>query len=411
MARKAKDLSAFSVARLDAPGLHFVGEVPGLALQVLPTGGRTWVLRVVIAGKRRDMGLGGYPGVTLAGARDAARIARAKVKQGIDPIEEQKANRSAMVASRAAAVSFEQCATLYIAGHRTEWKAGSKSEQQWTNTLSTYAFPVMGSLLVRDVDVAHVLNAVAPIWSSKTETATRVRNRIELVLDWATALKYRDGPNPARWRGHLDKLLPRPSKVSKTEHHRALPWTEVGAFMVRLRASAGMAARALEFAILTAARSGEVRGATWSEIDLDGARWTVPAERMKIPKEHLVPLSPACISLLKSLPRMAGSEYVFPAPRGGELSDMSMTAVLRRLEVDAVPHGFRSSFKDWATECTNYGNEVSEMALAHAIGDKVEEAYRRGALYEKRRRMMTAWAAYCAKVTTKGAVIPIRAKA
>lgn len=405
MARKAKDLTAFSVARLNTPGMHFVGEVPGLALQVLRTGGRTWVLRIVIAGKRRDMGLGGYPAVTLAGARDAARVARAKVKQGIDPIEEAKALRSAMEAARASAVTFEECATRYIAAHSPAWKEGSKSEQQWINTLATYAFPVMGSLLVRDVDVPHVLDVVEPIWASKTETASRVRNRIELVLDWATAKKYRSGSNPARWRGHLDKLLPRPSKVSKPEHHRALPLTEISAFMVRLRASSGMGARALEFAILTAARSGEARGATWSEIDLDGARWTVPASRMKVPKEHLVPLSPACISLLKALPRMAGTDYVFPAPRGGELSDMAMTAVLRRMKVDAVPHGFRSTFRDWASERTNYPRDVAEMALAHSIGDKVEAAYRRGDLFQKRTRMMADWTTFCAKVGTRSATI------
>ena len=410
MARKAKDLSAFSVAQLTTPGMHFVGEVPGLALQVLPTGGRTWVLRIVIGDKRRDMGLGGFPGVTLAGARDAARIARAKVKQGIDPIEEARANQSALRASLAAAVSFEDCASRYIEAHSASWK-DAKSSQQWRNTLATYAYPVMGSLLVRDVAMAHVLDVLEPIWHIKTETATRLRGRIESVLDWATVRGYRDGLNPARWKGHLDKVLPAADKVSKTKHHPALPVADVGAFITELRMLQGTGARALEFAILTAARSGEVRGATWDEFDFDGAVWTVPAERMKMKKAHRVPLSPAALALLKALPKMADSPYAFAAPRGGMLSGMTLTAVVRRLNAPAVPHGFRSSFRDWASERTNYARDAAEMALAHAIGDKVEAAYRRGDLFNKRVRMMADWASFCAKVEGKSSIIPIKKKA
>jgi integrase len=356
------------------------------------------------------MGLGGFPAVTLAGARDAARVARAKVRQGIDPIEDARANQSALRASLAAAVSFEECAGRYVEAHAASWK-NAKSSQQWRNTLATYAFPVMGSLLVRDVGMAHVLDVLEPIWHTKTETATRLRGRIESVLDWATVRGYRDGLNPARWKGHLDKVLPAADKVSKTKHHPALPVGDVGAFMTELRELQGTGARALEFVILTAARSGEVRGATWAEIDLDDAVWTVPAERMKMKKAHRVPLSPAAVELLKGLPKMAGSPYVFAAPRGGMLSDMTLTAVVRRLEAPAVPHGFRSSFRDWASERTNYPRDAAEMALAHAIGDKVEAAYRRGDLFNKRVRMMADWSAFCAKVESKGAVIPMHKKA
>ena len=234
-----------------------------------------------------------------------------------------------------------------------------------------------------------------------------MRGRIESVLDWATARGLRDGENPARWRGHLDQLLLKPSKVTSVEHHPALPVGDVGAFMARLRDADGMGARALEFVILTAARSGEVRGATWAEIDLDAKVWTVPATRMKGGKEHRVPLSEAALALLQALPKMAGTELVFPAPRGGALSDMTLTAVLRRMQVPAVPHGFRSTFRDWAAERTNYPRDVAEMALAHAIGDKVEAAYRRGDLFQNRTLMMADWAAFLVRAETKGQVIEL----
>jgi integrase len=408
LGRKAAELTPLAVQRLKTPGMHFVGGVSGLALQVLPTGGRTWVLRVVIGGRRRDMGLGGYPDVTLAGARDAARDARAKIRSGIDPIEEARAKRSELKASRASALTFEDCAGRYIKAHTPGWR-NEKHAGQWTNTLTTYAYPVMGSLLVRDVGVSHVLAVLEPIWSTKPETATRVRGRIESVLDWAAARTYRDKDNPARWKGHLDKLLPRRSKVKKVEHHTALPVPEIGEFMVELREQEGMGARALEFAILTAARSGEVRGATWSEINLKTAIWKIPGDRMKAGREHRVPLSEAAVSLLNALPRLADNDLVFFAPRGGQLSDMTLTAVLRRMKVDAVPHGFRSTFRDWAAERTNYPGDMAEMALAHAIGDKVEAAYRRGDLFDKRRRMMNDWAAFCSRPETKGKVISMRA--
>jgi integrase len=304
-------------------------------------------------------------------------------------------------------VTFEQAARSYIAAHESGWR-NAKHAQQWRNTLASYAYPEIGGLMVRNVELAHVLAVLEPIWTEKTETATRLRGRIEQVLDWATARGHRDGLNPARWRGHLDKLLARPSKIVDVEHHAALPFTEMGDFMRRLSDANGTGARALEFAILTAARSGEVRGATWAEIDLKAAVWTVPGNRMKMGREHRAPLSPPAISLLKLLPRMAGTDLVFPAPRGGTLSDMTLTAVVRRMKVAAVPHGFRSTFRDWASERTNYPRDVAEMALAHSIGDKVEAAYRRGDLFEKRRRLMADWATFCGRTQPKGAVVSMR---
>lgn len=406
MARRAKPLSAFSVARLTEPGLHFVGDVPGLALQVLPSGARTWILRAMMGTKRRDMGLGGYPAVTLAGARDAARVARAKIKEGIDPINEARAKQSALRASASSAISFEECAERFVASHSAGLK-NAKSEMQWRNTLAKYAYPVMGKLLVRDVAMTHVLQVLEPIWHTKTETASRLRGRIEAVLDWATVRGYRDGANPARWKGHLDKALPAAEKISKTKHHPALPVSDIGAFMKKLRTLDGVGASALEFLILTATRSGEVRGAQWSEFDLAAGLWTIPAERMKMKKPHRVPLSSRAVELVKAQPRRSDSEYVFAALRGGMLSDMTLNAVVRRLEAPAVPHGFRSTFRDWAAEHTNYPRDVAEMALAHAIGDKVEAAYRRGDLFQKRARMMADWAAFCEIVQPPGAVIPI----
>lgn len=398
MALKPKELGALAVSRLTKPGLHFVGGVSGLALQVAPTGSRSWVLRATVGGKRRDMGLGGYPDVTLAGAKDAARLARDKIRNGVDPIAERTAARSALLASHGKSMNFEAASLAYIAAHESGWR-NAKHVQQWRNSLESYAYPVIGKLSVRDVDLTHVLKILEPMWEMKTETATRLRGRIEQVLDWATVRGYREGLNPARWRGHLDKLLTAPNKLAKVKHHQALAWGAIGGFMARLRQGDGMGARALEFAILTAARSGEVRGATWDEIDLEAAEWNIPAERMKANKAHRVPLSSATLALLKALPRMAGTNLIFPAPRGGQLSDMTLTAVLRRMEVEAVPHGFRSTFRDWVAETTAYPNHVAEMALAHTIGNKVEAAYRRDDLFPKRVLMMEEWAKFCAKAS------------
>jgi len=305
-------------------------------------------------------------------------------------------------------LTFEQAASAYIKAHQSGWK-NVKHGQQWRNTLEQYAYPIIGKMLVADVDTPQIIRILEPIWQKKAETAVRLRNRIELVLDWATARKYREGLNPARWRGHLDKLLARQSKTRR-KHHAALPVDQAGAFMKRLRASEGMGARALEFVILTACRSGEVRGAKWGEIDLDAGVWVVPPERMKAAKEHRVPLSDAAVELLKNLPRFATSEFVFPAPRGGMLSDMTLNQLMRRMKVDAVPHGFRSTFRDWCADYTNYPREVAEMALAHAIESKVEAAYRRGDLFEKRRRLMAEWSQFLANPMMKGEVIPLRSE-
>lgn len=409
MPKVAKELSPLTVGRLASPGLHAVGGVNGLALSISDTGARSWVLRVTIGNRRREMGLGNYPSVTVADARKVAREARDLIRQGIDPIEQQRAARSGLRAASATALTFKQCAEAYMSAHEASWK-NAKHAQQWRNTLETYAYPSMGSLLVRDVAREHVLGALQPIWNDKTETAARLRGRIELVLSYAMQAGYRpEGLNPARWRGGLDRLLPAPGKVAKVRHHPAMPVGQMGTFMARLRAAEGMGARALEFAILTAARSGEVRGARRSEIDRDSKVWVVPGDRMKAGKEHRVPLSDAALAVLDAIESLAGSDLVFPAPRGGVLSDMTLTAVLRRLDVPAVPHGFRSTFRDWVAERTTYPNELAEMALAHAVGDKVEAAYRRGDMFERRAAMMNEWAAFVARVEKPAKVLPMRA--
>lgn len=392
MPKIAKELGPLQVSRLIAPGLHAVGGVSGLQLQIASTGARSWVLRTMVGGKRRDMGLGGYPAVTLASARERARKARDEIRAGIDPIEAGKAARSALAASTAAQKTFRECALAFIEAKAPEFKNG-KHLAQWSATLETYAFPAMGKILVRDVSLPHILDVLTPIWTTKTETATRVRGRVEAVIDWATARGYRSGDNPARWRGHLDKLLPKPRKVKRVKHHPALKAGEIGPFMKQLRKMEGTGARALEFAALTAARSGEVRGATWSEIANASKIWTIPAERMKAGKEHRVPLSEQAMALLASLPRSSDTDLIFPAVRGGQLSDMTLSAVMRRMKLAAVPHGLRSTFRDWAGEHTNYPREVAEAALAHVVGG-VEGAYARGDLFEKRRLLMQDWAAF-----------------
>ncbi len=413
MPKKAKELGPLDVKRIVEPGLHAVGGVAGLHLQVLPSGGKSWLLRIVIGGKRREVGLGGFPDVPLALAREKAREVRETVQQGRDPIAERAAARSALTAQRGAEITFDECAEKFIAAKSAEWRS-AKHAAQWTATLTTYASPVLGTMQVRDIELAHIVKVLEKddFWTAKTETASRVRGRIESVLDWATVRGYRKGENPARWKGHLDKVLPAPKKVAKVEHHAALPVDEIGAFMRDLRQREGIAARALEVLILTATRSGELRGMTWAEVNLDEAVWIVPAARMKAKREHRVPLSVRVIEVLRGLPVVAGG-LVFPGMReGSPLSDMTLTAVLRRMgRGDLTAHGFRSTFRDWAAERTNYPRDVAEMALAHTIGDKVEAAYRRGDLFDKRTRMMEDWARFCDTVQVAGEVLPIRAKA
>lgn len=402
MPKIAKELRALEVSRLSQPGNHAVGGVAGLYLYVTPGGARSWVLRATIGGKRRHMGLGPYPSVSLAQAREKARQAREEIASGVDPITERQKARSQLLAQQATAITFAEAAHAYIAAHEAGWK-NPKHRAQWSSTLQTYAFPFIGDMLVGDVEQAHVLQVLEPIWTTKTETASRIRGRIESVLDWAAVRGHRSGDNPARWKGRLDKLLVAPSKIQKTRHHRALPIDDMPSFMQALRERNGISARALEFVIFTAARSGEVRGATWDEIDLDKAVWVIPGERMKAGAEHRVPLSRQAMELLQNLPRVEGCPYVFPSTRSGMLSDMALSAVMRRMEVDAVPHGFRSTFRDWAGEKTNYPREIAEQALAHTIANKVEAAYRRGDALEKRRAMMADWADFCRGSTRQAA--------
>jgi integrase len=391
MPKKAAEMGPLAVKRLSKPGLHAVGGAAGLLLQVKESGARSWILRVVVGADRRHIGLGGFPDVTLAQAREVARNVRAKVRAGIDPIEERRAARRAQLASARPGLTFREAAERWHRSKVPEYK-NRKHAAQVLSTLLAYGSSSLGDLDVADVSLRHVLEVLEPIWTTKTETAARLRGRIENVLSWATVSGYRSGENPARWKGNLDALLPKPGKVSKVEHHRALAIDAVPSFVARLGEMAGMGARAVEFLLFTATRSGEVRGATWDEVDLKGQIWTIPADRMKAGKEHRVPLSTQALRLLRDLPRFEGSGYVFTAARGGSLSDMTLSAVFRRMEVDAVPHGLRSTFRDWAAERTNYAHEVVEMALAHTISNQVERAYRRGDLFEKRTALMRDWA-------------------
>ncbi|GHC96675.1 bacteriophage P4 integrase [Pseudorhodoferax aquiterrae] len=393
MVRRAAELGALAVGRLKDPGMHAVGGVSGLYLQIAPGGTKSWILRVTVGSKRREMGLGAFPEVPLAMARDKARAARAKVELGVDPVLERQRAASALRAEQAKALTFSDAAAQFVTDKGEQWR-NAKHRAQWSATLETYAGPVIGKVLVSDVSQTHILSILRPIWTTKTETATRLRGRMEQVLDWARVRGYREGENPARWRGHLDKLLPAPTKVAKVTHHPALPVDAMPGFMVNLRKRGGVAARALELLVLTASRSGEIRGALWSEFDLPAKTWTIPAERMKAGVEHRVPLCSQALQLLAHTPRIEGNDLVFSAPRGGLLSDMSLTAVTRRMEVEAVPHGMRSSFRDWAAERTNYPREVAEAALAHALENKVEAAYRRGDLFNKRAELMAAWAEF-----------------
>lgn len=404
MPKKILELSALEVRRKVTPGLHFVGGVPGLALQVLPTGGRTWILRVVIAGRRRDMGLGGFPEVGLAQARAKAAELRDQIRAGRNPLAEVQAARSALRAQALSAMTFRQASEKYIEAHRPSW-SNPKHAAQWENTLIQYAFTTIGELDVNHINVAHILkileqqvNEEGKLWEVRTETASRLRGRMEKVLDWAKGRGLRSGDNPAAWRGNLEAMLPKATKLQKVEHHPAVALDDLGTFMIELRKCAGTAAQALEFLILTAARSGEVRGMTWSELTESNDMWIIPAERMKARKEHRIPLSAAARSILKNIPRFEGNDFVFPSPRGGQLSDMALSAVMRRMSRTEVPHGFRSTFRDWAAERTNYPRELAEMALAHAIGNAVEAAYRRGDMVEKRRDMMEAWAQFADQV-------------
>lgn len=395
MPKITKELGALEVARLKTDGVYSVGGIAGLYLYV--TGmSRSWVFRYVIHSKRRRMGLGAYPAVTLASAREAAREAYLKIQQGIDPLEERGSKRAQRQLEQAKKLLFRDAARKCITAKSAEW-SNAKHAGQWSATLETYAFPFIGDMDVTAIDTQHILALLEPIWHSKTETATRVRGRVETVLDWAAVFSGHKLPNPARWAGHLDQILPKPTKIAKVRHHEAVPYKEVAPVAAAIAASAGQGAKALLFQVLTAVRSGEAREALWSEIDLESAVWTIPAERMKARREHRVPLSKQALALLAGQARKEGCDYVFPSESGKALSDMTLTAVMRRMGLTAVPHGFRSTFRDWAAECTNYDKDVVEMALAHTIENKVEAAYRRGDLLEKRLQLMQDWADHCMK--------------
>jgi integrase len=411
MPRKLQNaLTTLAVANA-GPGRHTDGN--GLHLLVKPSGTRSWVLRYFVGGKARELGLGpadGLGALSLKRARELAAAKRVEVIAGGDPVAERlrKATeaRAASQASRVAGITFQASAEAYIASHGDSWR-NAKHRGQWTATLVTYVYPIIGALPVADIETSHVLAVLEPIWKAKPETASRVRGRIESVLDAAKTRGHRKGENPARWRGHIDQILPKRAKLSRG-HHKALPYTELPAFMNELRNRPAVAALALEFAILTGARSGEVLGATWEEVDLQAAVWTIPASRMKAGKEHRVPLCPRTLEVLETM-QMAGSAHVFVGNNGRALSSMAMAMLLRRMQVQVTVHGFRSAFRDWAAEQTSFAHEVAEMALAHAITNRTEAAYRRGDLFDKRRKLMEAWATYCAAPASTGAcVTPIR---
>ena len=402
-------LSAMKVAKLTQPGRY--GDGGGLWLQVSQWGTKAWLFRFAVAGKQRQMGLGGLADVSLSDARRAAREARTQLREGVDPIEARKAKLSALRAHDAKSLTFEQAAGAFIKSHEAGWKS-PKHAGQWSATLSTYAYPVMGHLAVAAVDTGLVMKILEAdgFWTAKPETASRVRGRIEAVLDWAKARGHRSGENPARWKGHLDALLPAKSKIAKVEHHGAMPIDDVPQLLRELQANASSSSRALQFLILTASRTSETLGATWSEIDLTAKVWTVPAARMKSGREHRVPLPAAAIKLLGCLPREDGNPHLFlGAKQGAALSNMSLLQMMRGIRPDSgfVPHGFRSTFRDWCGERTGFAREVAEAALAHVVGDETERAYRRGDALEKRRRLMEAWAGFVAGGTATAKVIAI----
>ena len=386
--------SARSVETVTEIGYHRCDR--GLYLQVAGSGTKSWLFRYKspVTAKQREMGLGSLTLVSLAAARDIAVECHRQVLSGLDPIEERGRIKRARHLEQARSITFQEAAEHCIASKKPEWK-NAKHAQQWTNTLTTYAYPVFGTLSISDLDTDLVLKAIEPIWISKAETASRVRQRIETVWDWARARKYVEGENPARLRGHLDKILAKTAKVKHVKHHAAVPYKEIAAFITKLRGRKGSSALAMEFMILTAGRTGEVRGARWQEINLTTKVWTIPADRMKAGKEHRVPLCDRALQILNSMKSNRNpDEFVFPGWKAGTgLSDGAMLALLRKMEVGPyTPHGFRSTFRDWAAEeAHQFSNETVELALAHTIRNKAEAAYRRGDQLERRRELMAAW--------------------
>ena len=410
MPKIVKPLTAMEVAKITKVGWTAVGGVPGLLLQIgepVQKGSstpRSWILRIRIAAKRHPIGLGSYPQVTLAKAREQANKLCLEARQGVNLIERKKVQRSALLAAASKNKTFNDCAQAYMDAHATDYRS-EKHRKQWAATLVTYVYPQLGDMLVADIamrDVLAVMNQPmkaksgvnGTLWTIKTTTAERTLGRIKTVLDYATVNEYRSGTNPAQWKGYLSTQLSKPGLIVKVKHHPAVPYSEVGDFMVQLRKNGSISAKALELLILSAVRSGSVREADWSEIDFDEKLWTIPPEHTKTNKEHRVPLSPAAITLLRSLPKRASSTKVFPSPKGLALSDMALSQLMRgmrergELTVEAVPHGFRSTFRDWAAEQTSFPDEIRKVASGHTVGDSVQQAYQRTDLLEKRRQLM-----------------------
>lgn len=416
MASAINKLNALKVKNTNKPGVY--GDGNNLFLQVASKGGaKSWIFRYASKadGKTKAVGLGSINSTSLTAARLKAQELRRMITEGKDPATELNRAKAAVQAM----LTFDQAAGQFIADKSGEW-SNPKHKAQWEATLKTYASPIIGDVAVDAIDTHHILKILRPIWSTKTETASRVRGRIESVLSWAKSNKLRSGENPAMWHGHLQHQLTAPSKTATVRHHPSLPWQSLPAFMAALKQREGMGAKALEFTILCASRSGEVRGATWSEIDLTSRTWTIPAERMKAKTEHAVPLSDASLALLQALPRFKGTDLIFPSSRKTPLSDMTLSALIRRMNEGDTPlwvdkrgeavvvHGFRSTFRIWAAESTNIPRDVAEHALAHKLPDAVEAAYQRSTLFEKRIELMRQWATWA--TSTPGNVVPMLRK-
>ena len=407
-------LSDLQVRRITRVGWHAVGGVAGLLLQVrkpkkngaqVP---RSWILRIKVGDQRQPIGLGSYPQVSLAVAREQAAKLVMEAKQGVNLKAKKRAQRSSLISAASKNKTFKECAEAYMDAHSSDY-TNEKHRKQWPATLVTYAYPIIGNILVSDIAMRDVRNVLeqetsaakalkGKLWNVKTETAKRLLGRIKTVLDYATVSEYRTGTNPAQWKGYLSTQLASPKNLQKKEHHPAVPYPHIGDFMSKLRSNSSLSAKALEFLILTAVRSGSVRNAEWSEIDVDNALWTIPAEHTKARQEHRVPLQPQAIKLLKSLSKVAGTNLIFPNRNNKALSDMAFNQIMRgmrergELKVEGVPHGFRSTFRDWSAERTSYSDEIRKAASGHAIGDSVKEAYQRTDLLDKRRSLMNEWA-------------------
>lgn len=411
MPKKTKELSPIEVRRLTHSiskdgiaynALHSVGGVSGLLLQVTPTGAKSWILRVVIGTKRRNIGLGSFPEISLAKAREKAAQAKEDIANGIDPIENRQSLKRDLITKQLSIKTFDDASKDYIKMKAKEFR-NPRQQQQWSNSLEKYASPHIGKIPVSEINLHHIKAVLDPIWETKTETASRVRARLENILGWCAVHGYRSSENPARWNGYLDEIYPSAQKIKNKKHFSALPVNEIPSFIAQLKKRTGTAARALEFLILTASRTNEVigdkrigkPGITWAEIDLENAIWTIPAERMKSGKIHKVPLSKRALEIINLNKIGKPTELIFPGPKGDIPSNNFLTALLKRMDVDTTTHGMRSTFKDWCREHTNYADEVSELALAHVNSDATRAAYARSELIEKRRLLMNDWETYC----------------